>query len=118
MKSVLYTITTLILLATSGTLICSEKTPPEYVIEHYIKENSFPDKGEKDIVKKERIFFKLVDANGDGNPDWYLDDPNNCGSQGCNGFIYLFLNNKYCFAGYDARHLVGTTPNKTLQCIK
>lgn len=100
----------------SGQLISGETKPPEYVFAHYIKENSFPEKGEKEVVKKDKIYFKNVDANGDESVDWYLDDPNRCGSQGCNGSVYLFRNKKYCFGGYEARHTVGKIKNNKLQC--
>ena len=99
----------------SGNAFCGD-SPPEYLLNQYIKEWSFPEKG--DIVKKERIYFRQVDADGDGKLDWYLDDPSRCGSQGCNGSVYLYKNSKYCYGGSEARHTVGKVPNKELKCIK
>jgi len=107
---------TLILLSFISVNAFTEETPPEYIIDEYIKLNSFSEKG--DVIKKEKIFYKEVDADHDGKLDWYLDNPLSCGSQGCNGQVYLLKKSKYCYGGPETRHTVGKVPNKELKCVK
>jgi len=111
--------TYIFILLFSISFICTasdKETPPESVLLHYINGNDMFSEGR---AKKEDIFFKKVDANGDGKLDWYLDDPTRCGSQGCNGRVYLFIKSKYCEADdIVARDTVGKKPNNELQCNK
>jgi len=94
----------------------NEIQPPQYLFIQFIKQNSSPEKGDIEVVKKENIYYKQIDANGDDQPDWYLDDPNSCGSQGCNGSIYIYYKTKYCYSGPESRMSAGKIINTELEC--
>jgi len=65
-----------------------------------------------------KIHAENIDINDDGILDWYLENPKSCKDIifGCHGYIYLNIDNAFCYAGTFFKNS-GLKRKSKIECI-
>jgi len=104
-----------ITLAAAGILIVTSSFAGDEIPSYMAKEHAarWSIEGKEGLFPVGTIESKRLDINGDNHRDWFLYSPNGCGSAGCQGDIYLYIQNAssagdkhYCYAGSGHQEVI------------